>query len=306
MIGIKAIGSYIPAKRVSNYLKKEKFEITDEFIKDKIGVEAVAVKEHEEESSDLCLKSFECLAAKTGMDKSSIECLVVVTQNPDYNIPHTSAIVHGKLDLPTACACFDISLGCSGFVYGLNIINSFMSANKMRNGILFTADPYSKIIDQDDKNTSLLFGDAASATWIGQDPVYEAVDTSFGTIGKSYAELICDDRILFMNGRAVSNFALKVLPEDIFGILARNHLTVDAIDRFVFHQGSKFIVEKLAERLNVPKEKAPYDIHSYGNTVSSTIPIILEKEMDCIQYQRLFLCGFGVGLSWANAILRRR
>lgn len=144
MIGIKEIASYIPAKRNSNYDLKEKFEMDDAFIEDKIGIKSVSVKGDEENTSDLCVKAFQKLKNKITIDNSEIECLFVVTQNPDNNIPHTSAIVHGKLEMPIECACFDISLGCSGYVYGLSVIKSFMIQNNMKKGLLFTADPYSK------------------------------------------------------------------------------------------------------------------------------------------------------------------
>ena len=102
---------------------------------------------------------------------SLIDCLVVVTQNPDGDgLPHTSAIVHAKLNLKTSCAVFDISLGCSGYVYSLSIIKSFMESNSLKNGLLFTCDPYSKIIDINDKNTSMLFGDAATVTMMNTKP----------------------------------------------------------------------------------------------------------------------------------------
>jgi len=128
------------------------------------------------------------LRRKFPIQENNIDALIVVTQNPDVNLPHTSAIVHGKLSLPAKCACFDVSLGCSGYVYGLSIISSFLRENSLRTGLLFTSDPYSKIIDRNDKNTALLFGDAASVTLIGDDPIYTMGSFTFGTIGRDYGE----------------------------------------------------------------------------------------------------------------------
>ena len=305
MIGIEEIGSYIPTKKISNYSRKEKFEITDDFIKDKIGVESVAVRDLLEESSDLCVKAFNNLAQKTKLDPTEVDALVVVTQNPDYNLPHTSAIVHGRLGLNNECACFDISLGCSGFVYALSIMQSFMEANKLKKGILLTSDPYSKIIDPDDKNTSLLFGDAACATLLTCNPVYKTLDFTFGTMGKLYKDLICEDNTLYMNGRAVYNFAARVITEDVMNILKKTGLTNDNIDRFVFHQGTKFIVDTLSKRLALDPTKVVYDMYDYGNTVSSSIPILLEKELLMADHKTILISGFGVGLSWSSSILQR-
>src|SRR3546814_2884839 len=117
------------------------------------------------------------------MALNEIQVLVVVTQNPDNNLPHVAAQVHGKAALPEQCAAFDVSLGCSGYVYGLSIITSFMAVNGFERGVLITADPYSKIVDKNDKNTRLLFGDAATATLISNEPLLVAGPFSFGTTG---------------------------------------------------------------------------------------------------------------------------
>lgn len=305
MLGIKEIASYIPEKRTLNQSKKEKFDITDEFIRDKIGVNAVAVKSIGETCSSMCVRAFERLREKPGFKPVEIDALIVVTQNPDFNIPHVSAIVHGELDISPSCACFDISLGCSGFVYALSTIISFMEANGMKNGLLFTSDQYSDIIDADDKNTALIFGDAASVTYIAENPVYAPIDFTFGTIGKSYKDLLCDDKMLFMNGRAIYNFACKVVPEDVRKLLDRNSLNTGDIDAYIFHQGTKFIVDSLAKRLELDPAKVAFDMLEYGNTCSSSIPMILEKYLGREECRKVLISGFGVGLSWSNAILKR-
>lgn len=304
MLGIEAIGHYIPPGRISNYTRKEQFAIDDFFIEEKIGVRAVSRKMAAEETSDLAVAAFHQLQQQQRCDPATIETLLVVTQNPDYNIPHTSAIVHQKLGLPNSCACFDISLGCSGFVYALSVITAFMNANGFKRGLLLTADPYSKIVDPNDKNTALLFGDAAAATLISDRPLLIPGRFSFGTQGADHEKLICTDGTLYMNGRAVFNFAAKVIPDDIRRMLASNHLDVADLDRLLLHQGSKIIVETIAERLQIPLAKVPYVIHDYGNTISSTIPIMLETELDG-PADTIAMSGFGVGLSWASGLLRR-
>ena len=305
MIGIQEIASYIPERRVSNYNKKKKFDITDEFIKEKIGVESVSIKDTTEDSSDLCVKAFQKLQEKISINKNEIEVLIVITQNPDYNLPHTGAIVHGKLDLPESCASFDVSLGCSGFVYGLSIIESFMKCNNMTKGLLFTADPYSKIIDPYDKNTSLLFGDASSVTLISDKPVYISKGYSFGTIGKAYKDLICEDNTLYMNGRAISTFARRQIPSTIFELLKKGNLELNDIDKYLFHQGSRYLVTSIAKQLKLDESKYVFDIYDYGNTVSSSIPILLEKQIPETKNKLLLASGFGVGLSWSNVIIER-
>lgn len=304
MLGIKEIASYLPETKKSNYDKKEKFELDDDFIENKIGVKLQCLKESDEKASDLCVKAYENLIQKLDINKDHIDCCVVVTQNPDFNIPHTSAIVHGKLDLPQNCACFDISLGCSGYVYGLSNIIAFMKNNNLKNGLLFTADPYSEIIDKDDKNTALLFGDGATVTYVSEDALFVPQEFSFGTNGKSYAELLCEDK-LYMNGRAVFNFTATTIPKHIQALLEKNNLTDSDVDKYVLHQGSKYIVDTIRKRLKVDEVKVPFDMLEYGNTISSSIPIILEKEISKKENRIIVLSGFGVGLSWASAIIKK-
>lgn len=302
MVGIKSVAYYIPEKKRSNYTQKDKFQIDDDFIENRIGIKQVALKEEHEEASDLCVKAYEELKENTEIDINNVDCIVVVTQNPDYNIPHTSAIVHGKLDAPESCACFDVSLGCSGYVYGLSVIKSFMEANGLKNGLLFTADPYSKNINPNDKNTYLLFGDAAAVTWLTEDFTYEITKTDFGTMGKDYKELICEDKIA-MNGRAIFNFAARKVPASIKKALKLNQSSLSDIDLVIFHQGSKYIVDTLSGFLRLDEEKAPYDITDYGNTISSSVPIILANKFNG-KKKNILITGFGVGLSWATTILK--
>lgn len=304
MLGIENIASYIPETKISNYDVKGQFEIDDDFIENKIGVKYHALKDNEFQSSDMCVKAFENLQKKLDINVEDIECCIVVTQNPDFNIPHTSAIVHGKLDLPETCAAFDISLGCSGYIYGLSNIISFMKNNNIKRGLLFTSDQYSDIIDKDDKNTALLFGDAATVTLISTNPTYIPIDFSFGTNGKDYKELMCKGS-LYMNGRAVFSFTATTAPKHIKALIEKNNLADEDIERYYLHQGSKYIVDTIRKRLKLNEEKVPFDMLEYGNTISSSIPIMLAQEINSMKKGKMVLSAFGVGLSWASAIIEK-
>lgn len=304
-IGIREIATFIPAGRVSNLDKKDLFSIDNNFIEKKIGVRETAVKDPGDEVSDMCVKAYERLLEKCPDMVRDVDVLVVVTQTPDIRIPHSSAIVHGKLGLDERCACFDISLGCSGFVYGLNIVKSFMRENGFNKGLLFTADAYSKITDAGDKNTSLLFGDASTVTLIADHPLYVVGKTTFGTVGRDYMKLSCVDDKLQMDGRAVLNFIMRYVPDDILALLEKSRINVYDVDRFVFHQGSRFIIDMLTKSLKLNSSKVIYDIYGYGNTVSSSIPIILEKEIADMENRKILISGFGTGLSWSSGILER-
>ena len=305
MLGVENIGCYIPQGRISNYDRKEQFSIDDNFIENKIGIKHVSIKSEDEETSDLCVKAFESLEEKSDFIREEIDALLVVTQNPDKKIPHTSAIVHDKLGLDEHCACFDISLGCSGFVYGLATLEALMTSNGMRKGVLITSDPYSKVVDPKDKNTALLFGDAAAATLVSDNPVFISGVNTFGTIGKDRSNLEVDEQgYLRMNGRAVFNFAAKTIPKDLCLLAEKNQISLTAIDRFLLHQGSKIIVETIANKLDVDMAKVPFEIQDTGNTIGTTIPLLLQHELQS-SADLIAISGFGVGLSWASSLLRR-
>lgn len=306
MIGIQAIGTYIPNRRTDNRTRMAQFEVDETFLAEKTGMLRLAVKAEDEETSDLCSKAFADLQGKTGLKQDEVECIIVCTQNPDgCGLPHTSAIVHAKLGLPDSCAAFDISLGCSGFVYGLSVIQGFMQANGFRKGVLFTADPYSKVLDDQDKNTTLLFGDGAAATLISDTPVWRTGRFLFGSHGKEGAAIAVDKSRgkLAMNGRAVFTFSATIVPKNIIDMLAANDLTVDDIDCFALHQGSRYIVDTLKKKLAIEESKVPFVAADYGNTVSSSIPLIL-SEMNG-EAKKVVIAGFGVGLSWASSVLFR-
>lgn len=306
-IRLTSIVSYIPPGRVDTRQRGEFFGYGDDFLEGKLGTTSLARKESNEEASDLCIKAAEALARK-GVSLDDVGAVVVCTQNPDGNgIPHVSAVVHAKLGLPDDCACFDISLGCSGYVYGLSITAAFMRANGIKKGLFFTSDPYSQIIEPSDQATCLLFGDAATVSLLETNqPGWEIRDVIFGTQGKGGAAINNQKGSLTMNGRDVFNFAMLTVPRQIQALMARCELSLEQMDCFVFHQGSRYIVEKLRDRLKLPVEKVPVYLSGIGNTVSSAIPLTLEISLRDSHPQRILISGFGVGLSYATAVLEFR
>jgi len=308
MIGIKAIGTYLPDARTSNLERMDKFGMTASFVRDKIGFTQVAKKAPEQETSDLCVNAWDNLQQQQSVSPDEIDCMIVCTQNPDgHGLPHTSAILHEKLSISQNCAAFDLSLGCSGYVYGLSVIRSFMESNGFRKGLLFTSDPYSKVMNNDDKKTATLFGDGATVTLLTEDPVFDFGKFVFGSDGsKKEGIIVKDDGHVHMNGRAVFTFTVRVIPDSIRKMLEKNGQALEKIDRFLLHQGSLHIVNSIADTLGVPRERCPFHSATYGNTVSSSVPMILSQEFDNQEMQVAVLAGFGVGLSWASTLIFRK
>ena len=257
MIGIKSIASYVPAEGLDNYAQGAKFGKEQDFIFGKIGSTFLPRKDVTQETSDLCVEAAKNLfAANATLDPASIDAVIVVTQNGDAEgLPHTAAIVQHKLGLTTAVAAFDISLGCSGYVYGLYAMKGFMEAAGLKNGLLITADPYSKIVDPEDRNTTMLFGDAATATWMGEGATWQLGKSLFGSDGAGAEHLRTTDGKFFMNGRQVYNFALVKVPAHLQQLLDASELKSDDIDLYCLHQGSAAIVDavtRLGRDLGLP------------------------------------------------------
>src|SRR5574344_1691914 len=252
MIGIRSIASYIPEGRIDNIAQAQKFGRDEDFVDAKLGTRTLSVKADGQETSDLAVQAVEkLLQANPALERSAIQALIVVTQNGDAEqLPHTSAIVQHKLGLPTTTACVDVGLGCSGYVYGLFVAKGFMQATGLKNAVLVTADPYSKIMDREDRMTTLLFGDAATATWLTDDqPQWLLGASAFGGDGAGADYLVVRDGHFHMNGRQVFNFAsLKIIPH-MQEVLAKAELDFAAVDAICLHQGSAAIVDAIAKRL---------------------------------------------------------
>lgn len=304
MIGIHAIGTYVPSIKLDNFQQGRRFGHDETFVKSKIGAERLPQIPQEMDTSDMAVRAVRSLANTHDLDLSLVEALVVVTQNGDgEGLPHTSAVVQHKLGLDSKVAAFDLSLGCSGYVYGLSVLRGLMEVQGMRNAILVTADPYSKIIERDDRVTSLLFGDAASATWLSNCGLWKFGRGLFETDGGGATNLIVREGKLNMNGRQVFNFASKTVPRQIRECLNFYGFDENEIDAYCMHQGSKSIVEVVASRFPDVKDRFVCDIRNTGNTVSSSIPLLLPDIMSNEKINKILVSGFGVGLSYATNIL---
>lgn len=298
------------------------------FVSGKVGLATRYILGPEETGVGLAAKACEALFENSPDLRDTVDVLICVGQTPDQPIPHNASQVVEALGLPDTVASFDISLGCSGYVYGLKIAEGFLAATGKKNAVLVTCDPYSRIMAAENKDTNCVFGDAAAATWVSaQDGQGIVVALDFGTDGsgahaievpaggarKPSVSLGQDDTHhydrdelrLHMQGRAVFNFVNKRIPQSISNCLDAAGLTLDDIDLFALHQGSVYMLDALAKRVGIPQDKLLKNMNRYGNTVSSSIPLLL-SELQArgeLRGKRVLMSGFGVGLSWATAVV---
>lgn len=297
---ISAIGSYIPQQRVCNLKLLDKYSITEDFIKNKVGFIKRSIKNKGDNTTTFCIKAYNNLLKYCDFDKSNIKLLVVVTQNPDTNIPHTSALVHNILGFNKSCMTFDISQGCAGFVHAAVIVKNLLEKIGGE-ALIFTADLYSEIINYDSKNEALLFGDGASAVLMScSKPGYDIVCTNFGTAPHSN-DCLKMTQYLEMNGAEIYANVVRYVIPSVSDIIQENKDI--NIELFLMHQGSKYIIDSIRKHFGLAESIMPFLAGDYGNTVSSSIPVLLQQELQLCLRKNILISGFGVGFTWGTALL---
>lgn len=298
----------------------------------KTGIYKRHICSENEIASDLAFRVANKLLSKN-VDKNRIDYLILCTQSPDYYLPTTACILQDRLGLPKTCGAFDFNLGCSGYIYGLSIAKGLIESDQANNVLLITAETYSKYINPKDNTVLPLFGDAATATLITGFDVNDSGLKGFvlGTDGSGVNNLIVpvggmmnrsrttemveatDDFgntrtnfDLYMNGSAISDFALEVVPPTIEKVLEKTGFKKEDIDYFVFHQANKFMLDFLQQKCDLFGFPYWNDVKEYGNTVSSSIPIAIVDMMKANSdkdIKNILSVGFGVGLSWGGCVI---
>ena len=324
---IGPIAVYLPERFETNDQLKAEFPSWDvDLIFAKTGIFKRHIAGENECASDLGVAAARRLFAEYDVDPQSIDFLLLCTQTPDYPLPTTACLMQERLGLRTSCGALDFNLGCSGFVYGLSLADGLIRSGAARRVLLVTADTYSKYIHPTDRSLRTIFGDGAAATLIDScnEPTVSAFQ--FGTDGSGANTLLVTkggarpqsealqprhrqrwQSDLYMDGPSLINFTVAAIPELVTNILRTAGLTRDEVDLFLFHQATLKMLAQLQERLGLNNDRLPIVLHDYGNTVSSTIPIVIQ-EMRKTGRIRLgannMLIGFGVGWSWAGCIWR--
>lgn len=329
---IKNISYYLPSKVLSNEdLIAEFPEWSVEKISGKTGIFNRTIAAEDETSGDMAVEAAKKLFDSYDVKPEEIDFLLLCTQSPDYFLPTTACIVQEKLGLEKTTGALDFNLGCSGFVYGLSLAKGLVETGQANNVLLITSETYSKFLHPKDKSVKTIFGDAAAATLIGGSDDFPSKIHSlvFGTDGSGAKNLIVktggmrrrerneslvtdeygnihDDNSLYMNGTELFVFTLKIALKTLNSVLEKAKLQIQDIDLFVFHQANKYMLDELRKKLKIPEEKFYTYFENCGNTVSSTIPIALYhalKDKKAKAGDKIMLMGFGVGYSWAGAVI---
>ena len=331
MAYIKGISYYLPERVVTNEeLLKEFPEWSVDKVAKKVGVNSRHLAAEDETAGDMAEKAARKLFEEYSVSPSDIDFVMLCTQSPDYFLPSTACILQHKLGIPTTAGAFDYNLGCSGCVYGLAMAKGLIAAGIAKNVLVLTAETYNKYLHPSDKSNRSIFGDGAAACLVSTEGFAEIGEFSLGTDGSGAENLIVKtgsarcrqatgsvsededghqryDDYLYMNGSAIFNFTLEAVPSMMIDILAKNNMTPDDVDYYVFHQANKFMLNTIRKVCVLPKDKFYINLEETGNTVSSTVMIGLKQcmEADTIKPgMKVMVSGFGVGLSWGGTVLK--
>jgi 3-oxoacyl-[acyl-carrier-protein] synthase III len=320
---IGPIAIHLPDKVEDNAFLGAQFPKWDmRLIQAKTGICQRHIAGPDETASDLGVAAAEKLFAEFKIDRSTIDFLLFCTQSPDYVLPTTACLMQDRLGLPTSIGALDFNLGCSGFVYGLSLADGLIRGGIARRVLLITAETYSRYIDPTDRSLRTIFGDGAAATLVEASDKPSLGSFVFGTDGSGANTLLVTEggarsketaiqpskrkrwpSSLYMDGPELVKFSLEVVPPLIDKVLAGANWTRDKVDMFLLHQATLFMLEHVRERLSLDREHTPEALEQYGNTVSSTIPILIRDLRQSGRLRpgkRTMLIGFGVGLSWAG------
>ena len=320
---------YLPEKILKNdYFQKTYPEWNVDQTATKTGVMERRIAAENETAYDLAVKAVKQLLAKHPSLLEKVDSIIFCTQTPDYIMPSNAFLIQKDLGFKNAAVVFDYNLACSGYVYGLALASNFIKTKMARNVLLVTADTYSKLLKPDDRATQMLFGDGATASWVSGDenldvkPLISSFeDFHFSTEANGWDKFIVksggfrqpltrkddtdfNDKI-FMNGIQVVNFVNHHVVKHMSDFMKTHDLNVENIDQFFVHQASLLAIESIAKKLKINDEKIFTNIQNVGNTVSSSLPILIKdyfSQKNLTTGSKLFICGFGVGFSTGSII----
>lgn len=331
-VGITAMAGAVPSHIIEN------LKYTDHFPEDQVKevVEKVGIYERRfaDEatcSSDLCFAAAQKLILDNDIDRSEIDLLVFISQTPDYRMPATSITLQHRLGLSGSCIAFDITLGCSAFVYGLSVVFSMMQTGAIRKALILDGETRSKVYGPKDRRSAFIFGDGGVAALVERDGKFgdswislnsdgsradlimikgggyrhpSSVETLKEKVVDEYGNIRSDEQG-YMKGGDVFNFVIREIPRDIRKTLSEAGKTVDDLDYIVFHQANNFINAFIAKKMKLDTAKIPHTIEKYGNTSSVSVPLTIVSELrGKLEGQNtLLMSAFGVGMTWATGIV---
>jgi 3-oxoacyl-[acyl-carrier-protein] synthase-3 len=320
---ITGTGSFAPARVLTNYELEKMVETSDEWITTRTGIKERRISEDGTGPSDLSLEASRIALDEAGLEPSQIDLILLGTVTPDYLLPSTACVLQDKLGAKNA-AVLDIVAACSGFIYGLSIASAFIAIGQYKNVLVIGVETLSKIVNWEDRNTCVLFGDGAGAAVVSATTEDKGILGTFLSGDGSLANLLhipiggakvplTEENIgerrhfIHMQGNEVFKSAVRAMESSAKRIIQEVGLTSEEIDLLIPHQANIRIIEALAKRLKVPMEKVYVNIDRYGNTSAASVPIALDearKRGRIKEGSKTVLVAFGAGFTWGSAVIK--
>ena len=305
-VGILGIGRYVPEKVVTNHDLEKIMDTSDEWIRTRTGIAERRIADDTIDTSYMAVEASKKALEDAGISGEDIDLILVATVTPDRAFPAVACVIQEAIGAKHAAA-MDLSAACASFMYGMITAQQFIQTGTYKNVLVVGSDKLSKIVDWNDRNTAVLFGDGAGAIVMGAVSEGKGVlSFELGADGSGGKHLYQDEYVM-MNGREVFKFAVRQLGDSCLRVLDKAGLTKEDVDFLVPHQANIRIMESARERLNLPQEKMSMTIEKFGNTSASSIPIAMVEELQNGRIQDgdlIILVGFGGGLTWGAVALR--
>lgn len=310
MNGLKLLGTgyALPTRVLDNDAMTAYVETSDEWITTRTGIRQRHFCGEGESTTTLAIEAARKALDDSGLDKSEIGCVIVATSSGEYVMPSTACLVHKALALREDIPVFDLGAACAGFLYAVDAARAMLLAHGGRAALVIGAEQMSQLLDMADRNTCVLFGDAAGAAVFALDEDAEYAYVC-GTRGDMAIQVGGPRRTLpmTMEGQNVFRFAVSTIPATVEELLEKTGKTLDEVDWVVCHQANQRIIDASVRRLGVPAEKFYKNLDRYANTSAASIPLALAEMKESGRLtsgQRVILVGFGGGLTWAGVMLR--
>lgn len=324
-IKVSGVASAVPTEivKVSDFASQYGEDYVTKFSAS-TGIKQFRRTKPHQTASDLCYVAAEKIISEKEVQREEIGALVFVAHSTDYRRPATACVLHKRLGLDKNCVAFDISLGCSAFVYGMQVVCSMMANSDINKALLLVGESLTKMVNPKDKSVNMLFGDGGAAILLEKTEQVSTIKGILKTDGTGYKAIIAPGggfrnidaptqdftwpdgnvRSLYntnMQGDDVFGFTISQVPRTIKEFLAKTEVDINSYDCLAFHQANKYISQMLCKKLKCSEDKMPLCLDRFGNTSAPAIPLVLcdtYGSVDENKELRVLACGFGVGLSW--------
>jgi 3-oxoacyl-(acyl-carrier-protein) synthase III len=315
-VSITGLGSRVPDRIVTNDELAQLVDTSDEWIIERTGIRERRMADDKEALSDVALPACRKALAQAGLEGADIDLLIVATVTPDMAFPSTGAILADRLGA-TSAAAYDLSAGCTGFVYALAQGYAMVAGGLAHRALVVGGDLLSRILDWEDRSTLVLFGDGAGAVVLETVPEQGFVGFELGADGAGGENLWLpgsgsrrfdeSEKYVKMNGREVFRFATRILVQSAEDLLAKCEVSIDDVDLYIPHQANMRIIDHATKKLGVPSDRVVINVDRYGNTSSGSIPLALADAAADGRLrpgQLVLMTGMGAGLTWGSALIR--